>query len=337
MIVSQKLVSFIIPVNRLDQIIRRTLYSIINACSFDLSMIEILIVENGKAISLSKTLQDVLESYPDLIVLLQSKEHVSAARNIGIQHSRGRWLVFVDADDELVPQHMSELVQELQNSQADFLVCDFFKSNQLLQLSVLLSNKTLEEQKRLMISKPTLFMTVWNKCFSREFIIKQQIFFDERLRLAEDGDFMLNVLSQTRGFKVFAHPYYRYYQHSQSTMGRFDDKSKDYIQAMVLAKEKYSSLLTFQGGLEKYILTHLNLILVRETFNYQNNQSFRDKKKALQVLMEHPIFRTSLSRLSISSCVSLYYLTIVLLKLRCHTLVGVACTLKSYVNSKRIT
>lgn len=61
--------------------------------------IEIIVVDDG---SLDDT-EQVVSSYPGVKYLCQNNQGVSAARNAGIVRSNGRYLLFLDADDRLLP------------------------------------------------------------------------------------------------------------------------------------------------------------------------------------------------------------------------------------------
>jgi glycosyltransferase involved in cell wall biosynthesis/SAM-dependent methyltransferase len=61
--------------------------------------VEIIVVDDGS----SDTTRQVAQSYPGIQYIYQANQGLSAARNTGIAHSTGQYLLFLDADDWLLP------------------------------------------------------------------------------------------------------------------------------------------------------------------------------------------------------------------------------------------
>lgn len=79
---------------------------------------EIIIVEDGS----TEPCKDIVESYNDTLQVKyfhKSNEGRSIARNYGIEHSSGDWLVFVDSDCVLPPDYFRKLHDELHSSNLD--------------------------------------------------------------------------------------------------------------------------------------------------------------------------------------------------------------------------
>ncbi|MFL0682749.1 MAG: glycosyltransferase family 2 protein [Algoriphagus aquaeductus] len=65
---------------------------------------EVIVVDDG---STDQTRQ-LLESYPQVTYYYKENQGVSAARNKGAELSEGDWLIFLDSDDELMPDALEK-------------------------------------------------------------------------------------------------------------------------------------------------------------------------------------------------------------------------------------
>jgi len=98
---NDKMVSVIIPAYNRAHVLDRALDSIL---AQDYSPVEIILVDDGS----TDHTPDLLDQYKGLItVLKQSNKGVSAARNLGIHKSRGRFIALLDSDDAWTPEKLS--------------------------------------------------------------------------------------------------------------------------------------------------------------------------------------------------------------------------------------
>jgi len=142
------LVSVIIPVYNVEKYLDRCLASVIGQ---DYSNIEIILVDDGSTDSSAEICTKWVKLYPDKIrAIHQSNMGASIARKTGITEAKGEYLTFVDSDDYVMPQYISELYRAANDNNAKVAVCPFlkvpegYKSNRQ-QTSVVL-NRLLEKQ-----------------------------------------------------------------------------------------------------------------------------------------------------------------------------------------------
>jgi len=107
---SSELVSVVIPTYNCASTISRALDSVL---AQDYSPLEIIVVDDG---SKDRT-REVVRHYADVKYLVHpSNRGVSAARNTGITNAGGKFIAFLDADDEWFPDKISKQVRLMKSS-----------------------------------------------------------------------------------------------------------------------------------------------------------------------------------------------------------------------------
>ena len=69
----------------------------------DFNNFEVIIVDDGSAEEYSLQLDKIRQIDERIRVIRQKNSGVSVARNIGVKASKGEYITFIDADDNVVP------------------------------------------------------------------------------------------------------------------------------------------------------------------------------------------------------------------------------------------
>ncbi|WP_294004040.1 glycosyltransferase family 2 protein [uncultured Methanobrevibacter sp.] len=116
-------VSVIVPVYNCCEYIGSTLDAIINQ---DFEDFEIIVIDDGSTDNSLEIIKEKLStSTRHYEIIHQENAGVSCARNRGIEIARGDYLVFVDADDFITKNHLSQLY----NGKTDFSLTQFVKKD----------------------------------------------------------------------------------------------------------------------------------------------------------------------------------------------------------------
>lgn len=115
------LVSVVVPVRNESACIRRTLDGL-RAQEFDPAQFEVIVVDGASEDDTAAIVRDEQTSFPNLHLLSNPKRLASAARNAGIRHARGYYVVIVDGHCELPDRrYLANLVRAFEVSGADCL------------------------------------------------------------------------------------------------------------------------------------------------------------------------------------------------------------------------
>lgn len=167
-------ISVIIPLYNGRNTLKQTLHSIAMQSIIDDT--EIIIVNDGDKIDYS----DILSRFSDLdikYIVRKRNGGCAAARNTGIKESSNPFCTFVDSDDTLSNCLTLEIMyNKIKSEKVDMLAGDF--ESEMRQDNGIAIKK---------IEKSP----VWchNKFYRRQFLLDNNLFFNENLRICEDTEF----------------------------------------------------------------------------------------------------------------------------------------------------
>lgn len=175
------LLSLIVPVYNVEQYIRPCLNSIIEQGLNDEDF-EVIIVNDGSTDNSMEMVADIINNCDNVIVVNQANQGLSVARNTGIKHASGDYILFVDSDDLLVDNSLVDLVSQLSGNPVDLLIADFVKmtNEEIIQRPVIAN-----EAIYILKSGKEVFLYdldprqcyVWRTFYKRSFLEKNNISF----------------------------------------------------------------------------------------------------------------------------------------------------------------
>lgn len=201
----QKLVSVIIPTySRPDFIIR----AIDSVLSQTYNPIELIVVDdNGLGTEFQIATEKLLHPYIEKGVIIYLPHDVnkngSAARNTGARACSGKYVTFLDDDDELHPDKIKRQVEAIESSNGEFhgAYCGVIKKTSSRVLSRAIPNKSGNLQREL-LAQEWGFVTGSNPLFCRE-VFDNVGFFDESFKRKQDIEMMVRFF---RKYKIVAVP-----------------------------------------------------------------------------------------------------------------------------------
>ena len=107
------LLSVIIPAYNCAPVITRCLDSI------DYSDCEIIVVNDGSVDNIGVVMAQYITSHPNVRLINKENGGASSARNLGIEQAKGKYIVFVDADDYLSRGGLVRMIGLAEKYQAD--------------------------------------------------------------------------------------------------------------------------------------------------------------------------------------------------------------------------
>lgn len=207
-------ISVIVPVYNVEQYIEQCIRSIAQQSFSDF---ELLLVDDcGTDKSMAVAVQ-VLKEYPDVsvrVITHSVNQGLSAARNTGMRLCEGEYVCFVDSDDFLEIDALEKLVVAIGDSNADFVMADFWdvdhrgKGRKLVKrvdYSRLASTPVLKSIEYWSAMR----VAAWNTLIKRELIQKHNLTFTDGM-LYEDQLWSMKILFATQRVLHLAQPTYCY-------------------------------------------------------------------------------------------------------------------------------
>ena len=111
-------VSVVIPCYNSGKTIKKTISSLKNQ-TWD--NIEIIVVNDG---SDDPYTLEIISKLKNVKVIKKVNGGLSSARNTGINHSKGNYILFLDSDDWVDVNVVEKMMEKIKKSNRDFVFCD---------------------------------------------------------------------------------------------------------------------------------------------------------------------------------------------------------------------
>lgn len=226
--------------------------SVNSALAQSYQFIEVIVVDDGSNPETKKVLKEIEPQITKLIT--QENKGQSSARNIGINFSKGEYILVLDSDDFLEPALCEKAVNLLlQNDQVVLVTCeakllyqngsfDFYSPNGGGIPNFMYRNEALGTS---MFRK-----TDWKKCGG----------YDENMRLGlEDWEFFIRLLKKNGGCaQVIKEPLYNYRKRVDSTTS-IANKNKYQLLEYIFVKHKDIYVQDYENFVKKILEISINL------------------------------------------------------------------------------
>ena len=216
-------VSVIIPTYNSESYLAQALVSVLTQTYIKL---EVIVVDDASTDSTVKIARSFKERRLKIISNSQNRG-VSYGRNCGIRHARGNWIALLDSDDWYAPERLEKLLRIATSNNADLVADDLFLINDgdrcpwgtlLQENGQVIHSPTLIDAVQLVQSdRPASLNTNRNWSWGytkplirREFLINNQLQYNEEIKVGEDFVFYLECLKHQARFFFIDRPYYYY-------------------------------------------------------------------------------------------------------------------------------
>ena len=278
------LISVIVPVFNVGLYLQRCVDSIVSQTHCNL---EIILVDDGSDDNSPQICDEWAKNDSRIKVVHKINGGLSEARNAGIEIATGEYLSFVDGDDVVHKDFISELLMTIKASGKKMSAClfQFFSDNNPLYFksiegSVKVLN--LEESIRLYCSltpqKSTPLISCCTKLYHRSLF--QEIRFPVK-RIYEDACVSYRLLDSANGVAFVDAPLYGYYMRGDSIMGQKEQHSLEDVLS------PYEEAIRFFSDKKKGTEAHLFYppLVMREIYRYWVASVLKkDKKETKEVL-----------------------------------------------------
>ncbi len=218
------ILSLVIPVYNVEDCISRALDSVYSQ-GLDESLFEIIAVDDGSPDRSVEIIENYRSRHLNLNLLRKPNGGVSSARNLGMEHAAGEWIVFLDADDALAPGALREFCSRSGRfGKAEILMMqEVYASSGVEKYSWRgIADDFKQYTGMELFSRGYFRSTVTGLAIRRDFIGKCGARFDERTAMGEDSTFVHSLLPYAHCIILWSRVLYLIHMRDGSASRTFD-------------------------------------------------------------------------------------------------------------------
>ena len=297
------LLSIIIPIyNKPIKAIERCFLSINQLRDFNY---EVIIIDDGSDEIIGNFCREYANNNSQFSYFFQNNMGVSFARNRGLEEARGKFVMFVDSDDEIVAENITDFFTTIESEDSNFVDLIVFDKLWVKGKEKKISHELQDNEEKnnedlliSMILKSRLSGVIGN-IYRKKFLEVNNIKFDKSLIQGEDRDFNFRVILKKPHVKHIDKAGYCYYFQLMSASMRW----KYYPDKMLVGGEMCyqrqktyvldSDLQRKEEVLEYLSIKRINSIYMNVVDLYCADQMTKSRKKQIQEMLRQWILPES--------------------------------------------
>ncbi len=264
-------ISLILPVFNAEKTIEKTLNSIIKQTFKDF---EVIIIDDGSTDLSHKICDEYAVKDFRIHVIHKINEGVAAARQIGINKTKGEYSIHIDADDWIEPTMLEELYNTAKAQNSDIVIADYFLNTDKFQKVCKQCPTSMNPQHILMdMFNNKLFGALWNKLIRTNLYKKYNASFFQDINHCEDLLIWVQLLQNSDlQISYCPKPFYHYCTNPTSITNNFNRKT---YETRIKFRDKLQELLKLSNASETiekvsfgiFTEAFINKVLTKEEIN----------------------------------------------------------------------
>lgn len=233
------LISVIVPVYNIEKYLPRCIDSILDQTYKNW---EAIFINDGSTDNSLKILEEYKKRDERIKIIDKKNAGSGAARNDGIETSKGKYIAFLDSDDWYEEDFLEKLYNNLIENSSDVSMCnpkmtyDNINKNKKINtyfFNEIELNKTPEK-----ILGILAMPVVWNKLYKKDIIVKNRIKFPN-YSFCEDVEFLYKTFLYANKVSKIEDDLYNYYQREDSETKKIKEESIEQVYKVIKNIENY--------------------------------------------------------------------------------------------------
>lgn len=345
---SDKLISIIVPVYNVENYLCECLDSLIGQTYPN---IEIVCVNDGSTDQSGAILESYASKDNRIKIISQTNAGLSEARNSGLKHASGDYIMFVDSDDWVDLNVCEKAIEE----NVDVVFWSYYREYDNKSLKTQLygdeklywDEKTISQLHKRMVglsgielrnpAQTDSLITLWGKLYKRV-VLEGIEFVDTDLIGSEDTLFSISVFFyvKTAAYLPNLHYHYRKTNQSSFTSRKYKKdhvhKWRELYRRIAFLLDEYGADDTFYKALENR--RALGIIQLGMMISSDTTMSISQKVKELRQIMSADDYKTAIKQIPISNMPLHWKLFFVIAKLKAYHLLVLLLAIMNGLRSK---
>lgn len=283
------IVSVVIPAYNAERFIAQCLHSVLGQ---SLNEIEVIVVDDGSMDATSRVVGGFCSTDERVSLVRQQNQYAGVARNVGMNHARGEYLYFLDADDYIDPDFLGEAVSRMRQDNSDVAICRAwsvdYETNQRESLDYAFrfseNNEECIDPRKI---KGKVFQDLvgwpWDKIFKAEFIKGRRLEY-QNLRSTNDAYFVFLSVCLAEKISILNRHYVYHRTNNSSSLEKTRSTSWNNATMAALAIERG---LKEYGIYELYSQSYLEWLFHFSFWNYSTLS--KDARRGMLSFMEEEV------------------------------------------------